>query len=478
MKVEKPTAVFEVTPRAKANAMFPLEAKTLKKVQAILSGTWVPSRFNVAVDLPGDLKAVYNTFTAALTIQKHASWRRYLEPGSEYQVLGDSVPEPIYLLYSKGFFVNKDIDEIELVRQKYFSARHSNSILKLTVLPTLACNLHCHYCFEGKAQTIHNSKIMSEEIQDAVTLYINILAEGKKRVQIVWFGGEPLLTPKTIERISAQIIPNFDRAGINYHAVVSSNGTLLNQDAISQLQRCRISQIQVTIDVPKEMKQDYHGVDTLEKVLDKISIAAEKLEMHLRINLSRDDEKEFDELYDGLIRRNLHNMLKSIHIGHISVPENGWEGCAVDRVPSRLYLKVINRETVKAKALGLPLMQFHSLVDSTPNACSATCESSKVIGPDGLLYKCVDDAGLVERAYGSVFLEKPVKPDNLLPWLTYDWFKYDRCKECPVLPQCAGGCAHKRLFQSDSLKEEDFCYWHIRGDLENRIREYAIGMSS
>jgi sulfatase maturation enzyme AslB (radical SAM superfamily) len=48
------------------------------------------------------------------------------------------------------------------------------------------------------------------------------------------------------------------------------------------------------------------------------------------------------------------------------------------------------------------------------------------------------------------------------------------CRECRVLPQCAGGCAHKRLFQSDGLHDEDFCYWHLRGDLENRIREVAL----
>ncbi len=71
---------------------------------------------------------------------------------------------------------------------------------------------------------------------------------------------------------------------------------------------------------------------------------------------------------------------------------------------------------------------------------NATCESTASIGPDGLLYKCVEVIGLPARAYGSVFLPGHVKLANLLPWLTYDWFGHAQCRDCVLLPQCAGGC--------------------------------------
>ncbi len=132
MKGEKPTAVFEVTLRAKARAGLPPESEALKMAHAVLSGTWVPSQFNVSVDLLENRKAVYNTFTGAVTIQSLGEWREYLESGSEYQVCGDSVSEQIYFLYSKGFLVNKNIDELDLVRQKYLSARHSSGLLNST----------------------------------------------------------------------------------------------------------------------------------------------------------------------------------------------------------------------------------------------------------------------------------------------------------------------------------------------------------
>jgi sulfatase maturation enzyme AslB (radical SAM superfamily) len=73
-----------------------------------------------------------------------------------------------------------------------------------------------------------------------------------------------------------------------------------------------------------------------------------------------------------------------------------------------------------------------------------------------------------------VFLEGRVKESNLIPWLAYDWFKHAMCKDCRVLPQCAGGCPHRRMYQSASLKNEDFCYWDVRGELEQRIRDHVL----
>jgi uncharacterized protein len=313
---------------------------------------------------------------------------------------------------------------------------------------------------------------MTREIENAVVRYIDKLATGKKEVHINWFGGEPLLDIDSIMRMSSQLIPAFDKVGIKYNVFVITNGTLLNRLVVDRLLECKVSMAQVTVDVPKAMKRDKCSRDTLEDVLDNLSLATEKLGVYIRINLTQDDETEFDQLYQGLIQRNLHRRLNSINIAHVFAPEHGRIGSYPSGLPHESYVEVERRERVKAKALGIPMKTF--LPSYSISGCAATCESSMSIGPDGLLYKCVEDVGLIERAYASVFREKEVKLKNLLPWLTYDWFKYEMCKECAVLPQCAGGCAHKRLFQSDKLRDEDFCYWNIRGDLENRIRELAL----
>lgn len=472
IKNEKPTAIFEVMQGRKTAAYLPSLKNGEKRAQEVFSDTWVPSQFNVSVDLPENRKAIYNTFTAAIAILTHGMWHKYLNGSPEYHVSEEPVPEFLRVLHSKGFLVSKDVDEVELVRLHYLSNRHSNDNLGVNILTTLDCNLNCPYCFEGVVQTTNKGKTMTRETENAVVRYIDKLTMGKKEVHINWFGGEPLLDIDSIMHMSSQLIPAFNKVGIKYNVIVITNGTLLNQFVVDRLYECKVSMAQVTVDVPKATKRDKRGRDTLEDVLDNISVAAEKLGVYIRINLTQDDETEFDQLYKGLIRRNLHKRLKSINIAHVFIPEYDRSGCYLSGFPHQSYVEVERRERAKAKALGIHMKTF--LPSNSISGCTATCESSMSIGPDGLLYKCVEDVGLVERAYGSVFREKEVKFRNLLPWLTYDWFKYEMCKECPVLPQCAGGCPHKRLFQSHSLKDEDFCYWNIRGDLENRIREVAL----
>ncbi len=474
MPNENPTAVFEVSPEAKSEVNLFSATASVKRAYELFSDTWIPSQFNVSVDLPDNKKAVYNTLTGTLAILNRDAWRKYLSRGSEYQMRGKSIPQPMHLLYSKGFFVSKNINELEIVKQQLLFSRYRNDILSLNVVPTLLCNLQCPYCFEGKAQIIRNRKMMSRETENAVVSYIARISREKKRVQIVWFGGEPLLAVGTIERISSRIIPAFDKAGIEYHGLSSTNGTLLNRDVVNLLHKYRVSLVQVTVDIPKSTKQDKQGRDTLDKVLENLSIAAEKLRIHVRINLTQDNEKEFDQLYDGLIRRNLHKRIQSINIANVFEPECARDGCVIQHIPPQPYLEILRRETAKAKALGLAFMTFVPLTKASNAGCAATCYSSATIGPEGELYKCVEDLGLVERAYGSIFLKYPIIFSNLIPWLNYDWFQYDMCKKCPVLPQCAGGCAHKRRFQSGKLKDDDHCYWFIRGNLENRIREFAL----
>ncbi|MBI5394969.1 MAG: SPASM domain-containing protein [Verrucomicrobia bacterium] len=468
---ETPTAVFEVAGRNSAISLPP--PATISKALEALGETWIPSRFNVTTALRGSRKAIHNTFTGATAVLNHRSWQRYLRSGFEYRLSGQPVPEQLQALYSRGFLVSKDVDEVELARFHYLASRFDRDTLNVTMLCTLACNLCCAYCFEGQAQADHRGTTMSKETEEAVVAHLSRAVRGKKGLSIWWFGGEPLLTMGPMERISSRLIRICKKGGIHYTAMIATNGTLLTRDVIKQLRRWKVASAQVTLDIPRAAKRDKHGRETQEKVLDNLCLAAGKLKVHLRINLSKDNEAEFDRLYRGLIRRKLHKTLDMVMgIAHVFAPERGRLGCTVCPVGHQSYVHVLAREHAKAAALGLPLRE--SLVSSPGGGCSATRESAVVIGPDGLLYKCVEDVGLANRAYGSVFLEDFVKPGNLLPWLTYDWFQHAMCKGCPVLPQCAGGCPHRRLFQSGSLKDEDFCYWDMRGDLEDRIRKHAL----
>jgi uncharacterized protein len=375
------------------------------------------------------------------------------------------------ILHARGFLVSKGADEIELLRLHYLSARHSSDLLSVNIVPTMACNLRCPYCFEGKAQTAAGAGQMSHRTQDAAVRYILESSREKKKVRLIWFGGEPLLAMRVIERMCSQLLPALRQARIECVQTVVTNGTLLSAQAARRLAACRVGFAQVTVDIPRGTKQDRRGRDTLGQVLDNMRAAAARIQLYLRINMVHDDEAEFDQLYQGLLKRKLQTKLKTVMMAHVLEPECGRPGCDFRRLPQRTYVQVMRRERSKARAMGIPM---EVLSTTGGSACAATCRQSAAIDPQGLVYKCVEDLGLGGRAHASVFDPSRVNLANVLPWMKYDWFQYPRCRKCPVLPQCAGGCPHKRLYQSATWKGDDFCYWHMRGDLENRIREHVL----
>ncbi len=226
------------------------------------------------------------------------------------------------------------------------------------------------------------------------------------------------------------------------------------------------------MDIPSETKNDKRGRSTVDLVLDNLVYAAEKMAIQLRINMTGDEEKEWARLFEGIVKRNLQSKVQA-YVANVFQPEHARRDCVGSKVSPDDYVEVMKRQRLRAKELG---MRMDSPVPSScGSGCAATSSSAVTIDPEGLLYKCPDDAGRPERAFGSILLDTAIRSDNLVPWLSYDWFSHMDCSDCELLPQCAGGCAHKRLFQGH-LPREEHCYWALRGDLEARIRDTAMGL--
>lgn len=472
---DRPSAAYQVRHRRKLRLPRSAEARErLRRVPLI----WVPSRFNVSVDFTAGRKAVYNTFSSALTVVPTKLWERFLAPGSKLSRAVDAIAQPLNDLYDRGFLVSEGTDEIDLLRLHFQGDRHQRARkVTVNILPTLGCNLQCPYCFEGALQVEKHTRAMSAETEDAVVAYLKQAVEGGKGLTVSWFGGEPLIGMGTIERMSPRLVALCEEANLAYGSVLTTNGVLLTGNVVERLAKASVSTLQVTVDVPTETKRDKKGRDTQDIVLDNLVAASGELDVHLRINLTRDDQGEWDRLYEGLVSRNLDKTLKTVNIANVyqPEPEHARSGEVRSNVAHEAYVDVVRRQRRSAREQGLPMHM--SLSWRVPGGCAATSEAAFTIDPDGFVYKCPEDAGWPERAYGSVFVDGALNQQNSLSWLAYDWFQYEECRDCAALPKCAGGCAHRRLFQPD-LEKDDYCYWFLRGDIEGRIYDLATSLTS
>ncbi len=101
---------------------------------------------------------------------------------------------------------------------------------------THACNLRCGYCFTGEKTAVG----MSEPTADTAIDFVIAEAarQGATDARIVFFGGEPLLRMDLIRRIVAAAVQR--GAGIDWSFALSTNGTLLTRDLLSELARLRV----------------------------------------------------------------------------------------------------------------------------------------------------------------------------------------------------------------------------------------------
>ena len=108
----------------------------------------------------------------------------------------------------------------------------------LTLLLTYNCNLACDYCFCGKKRKDSMSEEMSRKAIDF------FMKRSNEKVNIVFFGGEPLLESDLIEKIILYCEEKYNNR-VNY--LLTTNGTLLNKCNVDMIRKWNIG-ITLSID--------------------------------------------------------------------------------------------------------------------------------------------------------------------------------------------------------------------------------------
>lgn len=91
---------------------------------------------------------------------------------------------------------------------------------------------------------------MSPETQDEVVSLADRMMTffGAQNMNVMWFGGEPLLAPDVIEKMTGRLKALTEDRGGEYRASIITNGYFLSEENIAMLERCNIDIVQVTLD--------------------------------------------------------------------------------------------------------------------------------------------------------------------------------------------------------------------------------------
>jgi len=122
--------------------------------------------------------------------------------------------------------------------------RHfSSNYLNLIILPTEACNFRCTYCYE----TFENKK-MPRPVVTGIKSLIDRRGEDLDRLDISWFGGEPLLALDVITEITKHALDVAKTEGFTFSSGMTTNGYFLNQDRFLRCVDHKIVFFQISLD--------------------------------------------------------------------------------------------------------------------------------------------------------------------------------------------------------------------------------------
>ena len=399
---------------------------------------WHASRYNLIAPVPDTkMTAIANLFKG--NCADYTPIEMYLL--SVVEELDEN--HPIIERFAKrGVIANFD-ERAALETMGRASCAMSHGV-SLTICPTMGCNFDCPYCFEDHGQ----GKMSDEVCDDVVALAERMMdASGTTSLGVTWFGGEPLLAPDVIESLSERLIALAEGRGGKYEASIITNGYLLTQDMAAMLERCKVTNAQVTIDglgaTHDATRYLRGGKPTFERIVDNLRNVKLSFSVSVRHNVHEGNQDEVDALSAFVkdLAQESGNKLEYYPApvsGSVTADERGKQvGLLCGSDASELGVK---QEAGRFRT-------------GRGYYCGAHTVWSVGIDDRGNLQKCWEDVDKPAMSFGTAHDWDPGNPfetagnvDNLTMFLnTAAPVPDEECRECAWLPMCVGGCPNRRL---------------------------------
>lgn len=339
--------------------------------------------------------------------------------------MSDIHPSLYEAFLKNGMIVKNKLEEKVIVKNNIIKTLKSSKVLKLTINPTLDCNLRCWYCYEKHDKSAYMNNDTIHSVHQFVS---RRLANETEKVELSFFGGEPLLTARVRAIPLAKDIRDLCMSnGIKISLHFTTNGSLLTMKIVDSIASLNIpTAFQIAFDGGREIHNETknrNGIGTYDTVLKNIDYALSKhLKVNIRCNYTSHNIASFRNLVDDI------RGLKHLNTNFVRV--------SLQRVWQETMTKQLYEECQSLKNY-LVSSGFSTDVDGglcTISYCYADYENSYVINYNGDVFKCTardfeisNRIGKIDKVGDIVNLNKSYLLDNR--------FTID-CDDCSLLPIC------------------------------------------
>ena len=405
------------------------------------------SFYNVEIDKKDNCTLIYNTHSGVFS-ELDTQSLAILNSIDKFETINAEDADTVELMNKAGFIVSKEIDEKGRVFVKRKLSQNNREILDLIIAPTMNCNMACPYCFET-----HSDEVMDESIQKELVAFAERHIKYNKcsRIEITWYGGEPLLEPEIIYSLSDELIRICEENKVSYGAKIITNGALLTKDIAEKLKEKKVSSAQITIDGPKEIHDNRRmlikGKDSFDLLIKNIEAVKDIIHISVRINVDSENENYILDLAKYFLEDKGWVGNPSFYLAPV---DNASEkSTTADKYMVDMEkFAALETEIIKMKfKLNREIVKKSLYPFRRSTYCGAERTGQYVVAPDGLLYSCWNKINVKELNIGDV-TNGPILNYEHTNWLSLELS--EDCKACVYLPCCQGGCPFFRLREKDN----------------------------
>ena len=350
----------------------------------------------------------------------------------------------------------------------YANPEFRSGIQSVTIVLTKKCNLACEYCYESD---LKNNKFITDKTVDNLVEFLEVYGDYKNGVNIVFFGGEPLLFPEKIKCI----IEKFNRSKLKHIISYSltTNGTIFNEKVEQLLSDNKIT-VTISFDGTKKAQNKYRKTKDNKETSDIL------FENYLKFT---------DSLgYKPVLRVTITE--KNIHINEIAETVAKMKGqnvvtniVSTNNLNHQLNKKwlakfdeniedyINNFQKDKVEVYFNSFMKYKNIINQQTRYCGEGV-TSICIDEKGNIFSCHRMIGDEKYKFGNINISTQKEIMYMMKNYVKNTsiFQYDECRYCWAAKICLGGCRHEN--EKLSSNEE-----YLKALCKHRRREIEISVS-
>ncbi len=334
----------------------------------------------------------------------------------------------------------------------------SSPLTTLVCILTRRCNLACGYCYSRRTAPVEEPASMSETCARQAVDFLIAGSADERDLNLVLFGGEPLLAVSRIQSMVAYAKARAAESGKRITFSLTTNGTRLTPDVVAFLEANRVS-LTVSVDGPRHVHDSVRmfndGSGSYARVagnVQRLFALAPGIRVAARVTVTR---------------RAVELKKILVHLRQLGFSEVGFSPASTSDPEYSLTpddLRVFTEQFQElaelycesaAKGEYLGFSNLSTLLRSLQEGCAKTYPCGAGIGlvavdADGRLYLCHRLAGHASACVGHV--DSGLKQELRTSFLNEARLERKaECTDCWARHLCGGGCYHESLLDTGLL---------------------------